>query len=56
MTPAQVAEAAATIDPATLTWVVVGDLARIEGPVRALGLGEVTVLDADGRPVAPATP
>ena len=56
MTPAQVAEAAATIDPATLTWVVVGDLSRIEGPVRALGLGEVTVLDADGRPVVPATP
>ncbi|MGY1531388.1 M16 family metallopeptidase [Luteimonas sp. A649] len=52
MTPAQVAEAAKTIDAGTLTWVVVGDLSQIEAPVRALELGEVTVLDADGNPVA----
>ncbi len=52
MTPAQVAEAARTIDAGALTWVVVGDLSQIEAPVRALGLGEVVVLDADGKPVA----
>ncbi|MEN1929914.1 pitrilysin family protein [Luteimonas sp. MJ250] len=52
MTPAQVAEAAKAIDADALTWVVVGDLSQIEAPVRALELGEVTVLDADGQPVA----
>jgi zinc protease len=51
MTPAQVAEAARTLDPAAMTWVVVGDLKQIEGPIRALGLGEVTVIDADAKPV-----
>ncbi|MDQ3206932.1 MAG: insulinase family protein [Pseudomonadota bacterium] len=52
MTPAQVAEAAKQIDPDAFTWVVVGDLEQIEAPVRALNLGEVRVLDADGNPVA----
>ncbi|HEY4530102.1 MAG TPA: pitrilysin family protein [Luteimonas sp.] len=51
MTPAEVAEAAKAVDPDALTWVVVGDLSQIEAPVRALDLGEVTVLDADGQPV-----
>ena len=50
-TPAQAAAAAKDIDPAQLVWVVVGDLSKIEAPVRALNLGEVTVLDADGKPV-----
>ncbi|MCW0401478.1 hypothetical protein NB688_003263 [Xanthomonas sacchari] len=50
MTPAQVREAASMLDPNTLTWVVVGDLKQIEAPVRALKLGEVTVIDADGVP------
>lgn len=36
------------IHPDSLTWVVVGDLAVIEAPIRKLGLGEVKVLDADG--------
>jgi zinc protease len=54
MTTSQVAEAATAIDPAALTWVVVGDLKQIEQPVRALNLGPVTILDADGRPVASA--
>jgi zinc protease len=53
MTPAQVAEAARTIDPAAVTWVVVGDLKQIEAPIRALGLGEVTVIDADAKPAGP---
>ncbi|UYB52629.1 insulinase family protein [Xanthomonas sp. AM6] len=59
MTPAQVREAAATLDANALTWVVVGDLKQIERPVRALKLGEVTVIDADGKPqgaAAPASP
>ncbi|HXW09975.1 MAG TPA: pitrilysin family protein [Steroidobacteraceae bacterium] len=34
--------------PNALTWVIVGDLGRIEAPIRELGLGEVQVLDADG--------
>ncbi|HET9033237.1 MAG TPA: pitrilysin family protein [Dokdonella sp.] len=46
-------EAAAreVIQPDTLTWVIVGDLKQIEKPVRALKLGEVKVLDADGKVV-----
>ena len=51
-TPAQAAEAAKAIDPNQLVWVVVGDLSKTEAPVRALNLGEVIVLDADGKPVA----
>ena len=39
------------VRPAALTWIVVGDLARIEKPLRALGLGEVKVIDADGKVV-----
>jgi zinc protease len=35
-----------------LMYVVVGDLSKVEASVRALNLGEVTVLDADGKPVA----
>lgn len=50
MTPAQVAEAAKTIDPNGLTWIVVGDLKQTEAPVRALKLGEVQVIDAEGKP------
>ena len=51
MTPAQVQAAAGAIQPPALTWVIVGDLAKIETGVRALGLGEVSVVDADGKPV-----
>lgn len=36
------------IRPEALTWVVVGDVDRIEGRIRKLHLGEVKVLDADG--------
>ncbi|MBT2143828.1 MULTISPECIES: pitrilysin family protein [unclassified Rhodanobacter] len=38
------------IHPDQLTWVIVGDLAKIEAPIRALNLGQVQVLDADGKP------
>jgi zinc protease len=41
------------LHPDRLTWVVVGDRKAIEADVRALGLGEVTIVDADGNPVPP---
>ena len=31
---------------------LVGDLAKTEAPIRALKLGEVTILDAEGKPVS----
>ena len=52
LTTDEVNAAAKAIDPKALTWVVVGDLSKIEQPIRALDLGTVTVIDADGRPVA----
>ena len=44
--------AARDIHPDSLTWIVVGDLSKIEAPVRALNIGEVSVIDAEGKPVA----
>jgi zinc protease len=41
--------AAKLVRPEQSTWIIVGDLARIEAPVRALKLGEVRVLDTDGK-------
>jgi len=43
------AAAAEALDPEHMTWVVVGDLSKIEQPIRELKIGEVSVLDADGR-------
>lgn len=43
------AAAKAHMHPEALTWVVVGDLGKIEAGVRALNLGEVKVLDSDGK-------
>ncbi len=49
-TLAQVQAAAkAHIHPEALTWVIVGDLGKIEAGVRALNLGPVKILDADGK-------
>ncbi|HEY4291653.1 pitrilysin family protein [Luteibacter sp.] len=42
------------IHPDALTWVIVGNLREIEAPIRALNLGEVHVVDADGNPAKPA--
>jgi zinc protease len=42
------AAAAQAFRPDVLTWVIVGDLSKIEAPIRQLGLGTVQVLDADG--------
>ena len=55
MTVQDLAGVATTIDPGALTWVVVGDLEQIEAPIRALELGQVQVIDADGAPVTPPT-
>ena len=53
ITPAQAQSALAkVIKPDAITWVVVGDLSKVEKPLRALNLGEVTVIDADGRAAA----
>jgi zinc protease len=52
LSPADLQAAAAQlIHPDAMTWVVVGDLAVIEAPVRKLSMGEVKVLDADGNVV-----
>jgi predicted Zn-dependent peptidase len=45
------AAAREVIRPDSLTWVVVGDLSKIEGAVRALQLGAVQVLDENGKPL-----
>jgi zinc protease len=53
LTPADVnASAGKLIKPDALTWVIVGDLSKIEKPIRAGNFGEVTILDVDGKPVA----
>jgi zinc protease len=52
MTPAKLTAAAQKlVHPEALTWVIVGDLSKIEDGVRKLNLGEVKVLDADGKVV-----
>jgi predicted Zn-dependent peptidase len=45
------AAARSVIRPSAMTWVVVGDLSKIEQGIRELGIGEVRVLDADGKVV-----
>ncbi len=37
--------------PDVLTWVIVGDLSKIEKPVRDLAIGDTKVIDADGKVV-----
>ncbi len=39
------------LKPDALTWVVVGDLSKIEQKIRDLKLGDVMVVDAEGKPV-----
>lgn len=52
LTPQQLDKAASRmIHPDALTWVIVGDLSKIEAPVRKLGFGEVQVLDTEGRKI-----
>ena len=40
------------VNPQALTWVIVGDVAKIEQQVRAQNLGLIIRLDADGKPMA----
>jgi len=40
------------VHPSQLVWVVVGDRAKIEAEVKALNLGPIHYMDADGNPVA----
>jgi zinc protease len=49
--PQLAAAAAKFIRPDEVVWLVIGDLRKIEPGIRKLGWGEVTVLDADGKPV-----
>jgi zinc protease len=47
-------EAAAreVVHPNKRVWVIVGDRAKIEPAIRGLGLGEVRLIDADGKPTS----
>jgi zinc protease len=47
----ETAAARKLLHPDNMVWVVVGDRAKIEAPVRELGLGEIKFLDADGNPL-----
>jgi zinc protease len=52
LTQADLARAAKTvIHPDKMTWVVVGDRAKIEASLRDLGWGDIQLLDADGNAV-----
>jgi zinc protease len=46
---ADVTAAAKSIKPDSLTWIIVGDLSKIEKPIRDLKLGDVKVIDADAK-------
>ena len=48
------AAAKETIHPDNLVWVVVGDRAKIEPGLRGLKLGEIRLIDADGKPLGGA--
>jgi predicted Zn-dependent peptidase len=45
--------AKATIHPESMTWVVVGDRAKIEPKIRELGFAEIYVIDGDGNIIPP---
>ena len=49
MKAADVHAAAKGIQPNAVTWVIVGDLSKIEKGIRELKLGDVKVIDADGK-------
>jgi zinc protease len=50
---ADIARAAkASVHPESVVWVVIGDRQKIEPGLKALGLGEIRYLDADGKPKA----
>jgi len=39
------------IKPNSLVWVIVGDKVKIEASIKALGLGDIKYIDADGNPL-----
>jgi len=43
--------ARAIVVPDSIVWVVVGDRAKVETPLRELGMGEISFIDVDGNPV-----
>lgn len=49
--PDMVKAAKTVVRPDSLTWVIVGDRAKIEAGIRELNWGELKFLDADGNPV-----
>ncbi len=55
LTPQEINAIGPVLIPPTsnLTWVVVGDRAKIEAGLRSLNIGEVRLVDADGKPVTP---
>lgn len=44
------ASATRVIKPSSLTWVIVGDRSKIEKGIRELNIGEVRLIDSEGRP------
>jgi zinc protease len=50
--PQVVAASKKVVQPDRLVWVIVGDRQKIEPGIRALGLGTIEIIDADGKPVA----
>ncbi len=56
LNPNQIAAAAEeVVQPDKLVWVVVGDRATIEPAIRALNLGEITLLDSNGAVISDGT-
>ena len=56
VTPAAVQGAARRLlQPNRMVWVVVGDREKIEPEIRALNMGDVRLLDADGNPLGGAS-
>ena len=49
MSDRQISQAAAdVVQPEGMVWVVVGDRVKIEDGIRALGYGDIILMDADG--------
>jgi zinc protease len=50
----QISDAASdVVQPDGMVWVVVGDRAKIESGIRALGYGDIVLMDADGNLLSP---
>jgi zinc protease len=49
LTIEQLSTAMRAVQPTALTWIIVGDVKKIEAPLRTLELGDLKVVDADGK-------